>query len=82
MSTFVQWKGTDLCMDFQCPECSAQAHFDGLFAYAIQCPGCGAYFEMPTNLPLTRVSARPAVFLGAEDDVAAEILPPNTIENP
>jgi hypothetical protein len=43
---FVQWKGTDLCMDFQC-ECGESMHFDGYFAYVVQCPHCLVEWEMP-----------------------------------
>ena len=42
---FIQWKNTDICMDFFC-ECGAQHHYDGFFAYAISCPDCGAIYEM------------------------------------
>jgi uncharacterized protein (DUF983 family) len=54
-TTFVQWKGTDICMDFRCPKCGCQSHFDGFFAYHIECPECEARFEMPTDLPLKEV---------------------------
>jgi hypothetical protein len=56
-TTNVQWKGTDLCMDFVCPTCSGQSHFDGLFAHVIQCPHCKSLFRMPTDLPLTTIDS-------------------------
>ena len=43
---FVQYKGTDLCIDFHC-ECGAHCHYDGDFAYAVKCPHCGTVWEMP-----------------------------------
>lgn len=43
----IQWKGTNVCMDFHCT-CGERSHFDTGFAYAIQCPYCGAKFEMST----------------------------------
>lgn len=43
---FIQWKGTDVCMDFHC-ECGAHCHFDGDFAYAVKCPHCETIWEMP-----------------------------------
>lgn len=46
---FVQWKGTDVCMDFHC-DCGAQCHFDGYFADAVKCPHCNAEWEMPWNV--------------------------------
>src|SRR5688572_30638924 len=46
---FVQWKGTDVCMDFRC-ECGANCHFDGGFAYTVKCPHCETVWEMPWNI--------------------------------
>lgn len=46
---FVQWKGTDVCMDFHC-ECGEHNHFDGYFAYVVKCAKCGQEWEMPTRL--------------------------------
>ena len=39
LSTFIQWKGTDLCMDWFC-EVGHQNHWDGDFAYKISCDSC------------------------------------------
>lgn len=46
---FVQWKGTDVCMDFHCG-CGAHCHFDGYFAYVVQCPHCKEKWQMPFHL--------------------------------
>lgn len=46
---FIQWKGTDVCMDFHC-ECGAQCHFDGYFAYTVKCPHCSTVWEMPHHI--------------------------------
>jgi hypothetical protein len=59
MATFIQWKGTDLCMDFWCPSCGEHSHFDGLFAYVIQCPHCDAYFKMPQDVPVEELPGGP-----------------------
>lgn len=48
-SVFIQWKGTDVCMDFYC-ECGAHCHFDGDFAYAVKCPHCATIWEMPCHM--------------------------------
>lgn len=50
---FIQWKGTDVCLDFYCP-CGTHGHFDGYFAYAVRCPECGAVFEMGTQVIVKR----------------------------
>lgn len=46
---YIQWKGTDVCMDFHC-ECGAICHFDGTFAYTVKCPHCNVVWEMPECL--------------------------------
>ena len=46
---FVQWKGTDVCMDFHC-DCGAHCHFDGYFAYVVECPHCHSQWQMPFQL--------------------------------
>lgn len=51
---FIQWKGTDVCLDFNCPECGHHGHFDGYYAYALGCKGCGAIYEMPQWVSLDR----------------------------
>ena len=48
-SMFIQWKGTDVCLDFYCP-CGAHGHLDGSFAYNVRCPMCGSVFEMGTQV--------------------------------
>lgn len=45
-SAYIQWKGTDVCMDFHC-KCGAFCHYDGDFAYIVKCPHCGTLWEMP-----------------------------------
>jgi hypothetical protein len=51
---FIQWKGTDACLDFQC-ECGAGGHFDGDFAYTLKCGECGQVWEMPQILLIKKV---------------------------
>jgi hypothetical protein len=53
LETFVQWKGTDLCMDVHC-RCGTSSHIDGMFAYYVKCPNCGTVYELSTRL-LARV---------------------------
>lgn len=56
-SAFIQWKGTDVCMDFYC-ECGAHCHFDGDFAYTVKCPHCETVFEMPCMVYPRRADGR------------------------
>lgn len=46
---FIQWKGTDVCFDLNCP-CGNGGHYDGYFAYRIRCASCGAEYVMPTTI--------------------------------
>jgi len=59
-SVYIQWKGTDVCIDFHClcdteDDVAGVGHFDGYGMYAIRCPRCGRVYELPTELPLTLV---------------------------
>lgn len=47
---FIQWKGTGICMDFTCGQCESSGHVDGDFPYFIRCGGCGAVYEMGTQV--------------------------------
>lgn len=45
-SVFLQWKNTDVCLDFHCA-CGAHGHYDGYFAYSLRCPSCDAVVDLP-----------------------------------
>lgn len=47
--TFIQWKGTDVCMDFHC-RCGQSSHLDDDFAYSVRCPHCGRTFDLGTQV--------------------------------
>jgi hypothetical protein len=53
--TFVQWKGTDLCMDVECSSCGGMFHVDGYFAYKVMCPSCEQVYELSTRLLVRKV---------------------------
>lgn len=42
---FVQWKGTNVCVDLHC-SCGAHLHADADFLYAVRCPHCGQAWEL------------------------------------
>lgn len=59
---FIQWKGTAVCLDFRCTcgydghcTCGYDGHVDSGYAYFIECGGCGAVFEMGTQVIARRV---------------------------
>ena len=51
---FIQWKGTDVCLDFYCP-CGVHGHYDGDFAYNVRCSACGSVFQLGTQVRAMRV---------------------------
>ena len=64
---FIQWKGTDVCMDFRC-DCGESSHYDGMFAYAIKCGGCGQLWEMPSNLFPRKVKKANSVLFPIDEE--------------
>jgi len=53
-SNFIQWKGTDICMDFNC-KCGHQNHYDGRFAYYVQCAGCKQIYKLADSIEMEEV---------------------------
>lgn len=54
---FIQWKGTEVCMDLNCP-CGRQSHLDAMFAYFVQCPKCDTIYQLGTQVRLFKVEGR------------------------
>jgi len=54
LNMFIQWKGTELCADIGCP-CGYNGHLDAGFPYYVRCAGCGAIYEMGTQVIARRV---------------------------
>lgn len=52
---FIQWKNTDVCMDFKC-KCGLQGHLDCDFAYYIQCPKCNTIYKTPSDIEFTEAT--------------------------
>lgn len=46
----IQWKVTDICMDYICPSCGNQGHIDGFFCYNVKCGSCGDVYRMPSDI--------------------------------
>lgn len=65
-NNFIQWKGTDICMDFWC-DCGHQSHFDDYFAYYIKCNGCNRFFALEPRVQLVEVLQEPDNYLQDED---------------
>lgn len=75
-SVFIQYKGTDICLDFTCA-CGHSAHYDGYMAYTLRCPECGRFFAMEQFPRLTEVPAEKFAINMWDDDAL-----PDYYENP
>ncbi len=51
---FIQWKGTDICMDFHC-ECGHHNHYDGHYAHVIKCSKCGNMYAPSCNIEMIKI---------------------------
>ena len=69
---WIQWKGTEVCMDVYCG-CGAAFHVDGWFAYYVECPGCSqvhmcnGHIELVPLLPGEEPPNRDVVLTGEDD---------------
>ena len=77
----IQWKGTDVCLDFECP-CGEGSHLDDCFAYSVQCPACGATYDLGVQVRVRRVDepfSTPKVLCGdSEWTVSGDTTHPDT----
>jgi hypothetical protein len=62
---WIQWKGTDVCIDLHCV-CGHHGHFDGDFFYYYQCPACGARYAVGMNVALIPMTEQQAADHGIE----------------
>jgi hypothetical protein len=53
---WIQWKGTEVCIDIICRKCNHHTHFDGYSMYYIQCPYCKTVYEANGHIELIEVS--------------------------
>lgn len=54
----VQWKGTDVCLDWEC-ECGSDWHVDAYFAYSVKCKDCGNVYALNPNIEMIRIIQEP-----------------------
>lgn len=53
---WIQWKGTDVCIDIHCI-CGVMLHFDGDFMYYVKCGSCGRFYECDGHITLHEIPA-------------------------
>lgn len=57
-SGWLQWKGTDVCMDIYC-KCGYHSHYDGDFTYHIECPKCKTIYYCNGHIEFIELLERP-----------------------
>ena len=64
---WVQWKGTDVCMDVHC-KCGYMSHIDSDFAYNVKCPKCGTVYMCNGHIEFIELVEEPetCVVIGEE----------------
>jgi hypothetical protein len=62
---WVQWKGTDVCMDIHC-KCGLITHLDARFAYCVKCPSCGTVYMCNGHIELIELEETPDNYVISE----------------
>lgn len=52
---WIQWKGTQVCMDVRCA-CGGQGHVDADFSYYYECPTCGEVWAVGQSVKLHKLT--------------------------
>lgn len=52
---WIQWKGTDACIDIHCGQCGHFGHMDQDFLYFYKCPMCGTAYGLGQVVRLIRL---------------------------
>jgi len=55
---WIQWKGTDVCMDIYC-KCGHHSHIDIDFAYFVKCPKCKRVYMCNGHIELIEIEEEP-----------------------
>ena len=55
---WIQWKGTDVCMDVHC-KCGNISHVDSDFVYYIKCPKCNAIYMCNGHIEFIELEKEP-----------------------
>jgi len=64
---WVQWKGTDACVDLHC-ECGAHGHIDAEFFYHYECLSCGRKYALSGYVRLIELSHEAAEYVANGGD--------------
>lgn len=61
-SGWIQWKGTDACIDLHC-ECGHMDHFDGGFFYYYECSACHKKYAVGQVIKLIPLTDEQAAYV-------------------
>lgn len=56
---WIQWKGTDVCIDLRCA-CGHSGHVDADFFYYYRCPACQRLYAVGQNVKLIALTPEQA----------------------
>jgi hypothetical protein len=62
---WIQWKGTDVCIDLHC-ECGHHGHLHGYFLYYYECPECHKLYALGQNVALIRLTSEEESYVRSE----------------
>lgn len=68
---WVQWKGTDVCMDVYC-KCGAHFHIDGDFTYHVKCPRCATVYFCNGHIEMIELEEEPDFCVATDETYDAE----------
>ncbi len=66
-SGWIQWKGTDVCMDIHCV-CGYHSHVDTDFFYNFRCPQCKQAYAVGQNISLIPLTTEEEAFVDSRGD--------------
>ena len=55
---WVQWKGTNVCMDLHCG-CGRMSHIDASFTYSVKCPYCDRVYFCSGHIEFIELEREP-----------------------
>lgn len=62
---WIQWKGTDVCIDLHC-KCGFHGHVDDEFFYYWECPKCGMLYAVGQNVRLLELDEKHSAYVKEE----------------
>lgn len=64
---WIQWKGTNVCMDIYC-KCGHESHIDADFAYYFKCSKCNTVYMLNGHIEFIELEEKPDGSVVTEDE--------------